>query len=201
MSCFADCFCWQRASASDGAQLSEPLSPALPPSDVTRRPRADTKDFQASKVKLSALNTVLDQTPRTRQMATESMVAADSTSVAYGLPAKITEPKPAPLGERSNTLQQAPASTAKKGGAFGALSDLLEQTPRTRVAAAADTPKADEAADASLMADMDVSALVAEAASALDQPVSPAKVEADEAAPRPCDMSGLPTPAPEDESL
>ena len=84
--------------------------------------------------------------------------------------------------------------------AFGALSDLLEQTPRTRVAAAADTPKADEAADASLMADMDVSALVAEAASALDQPVSAAKVEADEAAPRPCDMSGL-TPAPEDESL
>eukprot|EP01043_Picozoa_sp_COSAG02_P063400 COSAG02_NODE_8977_length_2375_cov_1.012742_3_plen_227_part_00 len=173
MSCFADCFCWQRG-AEDEPTLAL-LSPVTQPVErqPQRRQRRDTVDFETSKAKLGALANVLDETPRTRAMATDTIIAISTEDGASNdgegsLPAKLTIPKRSPLTLRSpNVAQDATTKRREKTG-FSALSALIEQSPRTRVGA----PDTSEQ-EPSFINTMDVSGLVAMDAADTDQADEP----------------------------
>ena len=167
MSCFADCFCWQREAQPEPALAL--LSPAAQPADPPppRRQRRDTVDFETSKAKLGALAHVLDETPRTRAMATDTIIAINAeenrpSDSSVPVPAKLSIPARSPLASRSPNVDAAPTRRRKTG--FGALSALIEQSPRTRVAA---NPASDD--DPSFLNAMDVSGLVALDASGTEE--------------------------------
>jgi hypothetical protein len=173
MSCFADCFCWQRG-AEDEPTLAL-LSPATQPVErqPQRRQRRDTVDFETSKAKLGALANVLDETPRTRAMATDTIIAIGTEDGAANdsegpLPTKLTIPKRGPLALRSPNVAQDDAPKRREKVGFSALSALIEQSPRTRVGA---PHTGDE--DPNFINAMDVSGLVAMDAADTDQAYEP----------------------------
>jgi NACalpha-BTF3-like transcription factor len=174
MSCFADCFCWQR-EAQDEPGLAL-LSPAAQPVErqPQRRQRRDTVDFETSKAKLGALANVLDETPRTRAMATDTIIAigtedASSNDSDGTLPAKIAIPKRSPLAIRSPNVAQEDAPKRRGKTGFSALSALIEQSPRTRMGTAC---AGDE--EPNFVNAMDVSGLIAiDAADTEDQADEP----------------------------
>lgn len=173
MSCFADCFCWKAAGADDGPSLAlldgddQHAAPATVHQEepqAQRRKRRDTVDFETSKAKLNTLMHVLDETPRTRAMAADHIISIGETDSAAEspIPTKLSIPRPAPLAARSPNCSSPAAGEPKRvKTGFSALSALLDESPRTRMAVHEGDAPAEGGADASFIGAMDVSGLVA----------------------------------------
>ena len=98
-------------------------------------------------------------------MATDHIIAIDS-GAEVEVPAKLSIPRPAPLAAHSPNASSSPAAAPparNQTTGFSALSALLDESPRTRMAAheGDGAPAAEAGAEASFMGAMDVSGLVA----------------------------------------
>ena len=135
----------QQDSTAESAQLSDTNAPC-------RRTRCDTKDYQNSRAKLSTLCDVLDETPRTRAEIVADKGAQSDGALMYMLGGALAERSP------NQQPSQSQPSTRKKTRGFGALTELIEQSPRTRIGKPAQESLEND------LADMQVSILVEEQA-------------------------------------
>jgi uncharacterized sporulation protein YeaH/YhbH (DUF444 family) len=146
------CNCFQRAPAADvdesiyasaaGEKVGSSSPKVFPegvsslpsPVPAPRRQRISTAEFQTSRHKLSSLYDILDETPRTR-----SALVKDTAADVVQLPASKPREGGVAHGLSERRVNVDPSSHRghqRKG--FGALSSLIEQSPRTRLGQAAD---------------------------------------------------------------